>query len=186
MKPWKERAKWVFSSCFSTIHSTFRNVNAHGIRMFAGSTPYAWNKRPMSVRGADCEQRKFSISRLGQLLGWLQWESYLELTNIAASEIQMPHIDWLGAHWKRSILLFWLFALFLQIFRRPRIGGNRLLDMRTQPQKLTRRCEVTAILVLYGLPRLVNFICKYLIQILQLFDILWRAHHLCHIDIAGY
>ncbi|TVU49909.1 hypothetical protein EJB05_01251 [Eragrostis curvula] len=40
------------------------------------------------------------------------------------------------------------------VFRRPRIGGNRLLDMRTQPQKLTRRCEVTAILVLYGLPRL--------------------------------
>ncbi|PAN50423.1 hypothetical protein PAHAL_9G518900 [Panicum hallii] len=42
------------------------------------------------------------------------------------------------------------------IFRRPRIGGNRLLDMRTQPQKLTRRCEVTAILVLYGLPRLLT------------------------------
>jgi len=42
------------------------------------------------------------------------------------------------------------------ILRRPRIGGNRLLDMRTQPQKLTRRCEVTAILVLYGLPRLLT------------------------------
>uniref|UniRef100_A0A453IEW7 LIM zinc-binding domain-containing protein n=1 Tax=Aegilops tauschii subsp. strangulata TaxID=200361 RepID=A0A453IEW7_AEGTS len=42
------------------------------------------------------------------------------------------------------------------ILRRPRIGGHRLLDMRTQPQKLTRRCEVTAILVLYGLPRLLT------------------------------
>ncbi|XP_066395751.1 LIM domain-containing protein HDR3-like isoform X4 [Miscanthus floridulus] len=42
------------------------------------------------------------------------------------------------------------------ILRRPRIGGNRLLDMRTQPRKLTRRCEVTAILVLYGLPRLLT------------------------------
>ncbi|KAL2927321.1 Protein DA1-related 2 [Bienertia sinuspersici] len=39
------------------------------------------------------------------------------------------------------------------ILRRPRIGGHKLVGMRTQPQKLTRRCEVTAILVLYGLPR---------------------------------
>ncbi|XP_062216096.1 LIM domain-containing protein HDR3 [Phragmites australis] len=42
------------------------------------------------------------------------------------------------------------------IYRRPRIGDNRLLGMRTQHQKLTRRCEVTAILVLYGLPRLLT------------------------------
>ncbi|EAZ26385.1 hypothetical protein OsJ_10269 [Oryza sativa Japonica Group] len=42
------------------------------------------------------------------------------------------------------------------ILRRPRIGANRLLDMKTQPQKLTRRCEVTAILVLFGLPRLLT------------------------------
>ncbi|KAJ4813874.1 DA1 [Rhynchospora pubera] len=42
------------------------------------------------------------------------------------------------------------------IQRRPKIGGNRILDMRTHPQKLTRRCEVTAILVLYGLPRLLT------------------------------
>lgn len=42
---------------------------------------------------------------------------------------------------------------YVQILRRPRIGGNRLVGMRTQPQKLTRKCEVTAILVLYGLPR---------------------------------
>ena len=40
-----------------------------------------------------------------------------------------------------------------QILRRPKIGGHQFIGMRTQPQKLTRRCEVTAILVLYGLPR---------------------------------
>ncbi|GAV89962.1 DUF3633 domain-containing protein [Cephalotus follicularis] len=34
--------------------------------------------------------------------------------------------------------------------------GHRLVGMRTQPQKLTRKCEVTAILVLYGLPRLLT------------------------------
>ncbi|PRQ59304.1 putative transcription factor interactor and regulator LIM family [Rosa chinensis] len=42
------------------------------------------------------------------------------------------------------------------ILKRPRIGGHQLIGMRTQPQKLTRRCEVTAILVLYSLPRLLT------------------------------
>ncbi|KAG6531198.1 protein DA1-related 1-like [Zingiber officinale] len=43
------------------------------------------------------------------------------------------------------------------ILRRPRIGaGNRVMDMITEPYRLTRRCEVTAILILYGLPRLLT------------------------------
>ncbi|KAL5709402.1 Protein DA1-related 2 [Ranunculus cassubicifolius] len=42
------------------------------------------------------------------------------------------------------------------IFRRPRFGGNRLVGMRTHPQRLSRKCEVTAILVLFGLPRLLT------------------------------
>ncbi|XP_065872834.1 protein DA1-related 2 isoform X1 [Euphorbia lathyris] len=43
------------------------------------------------------------------------------------------------------------------IQRRPRIGSHRLVGIRSQPQKLTRKsCEVTAILVLYGLPRLLT------------------------------
>lgn len=41
------------------------------------------------------------------------------------------------------------------ILKRPRVGG-RLGGIKTQPQKLTRKCEVTAILVLYGLPRLLT------------------------------
>ncbi|KAK1269283.1 Protein DA1-related 1 [Acorus gramineus] len=41
-----------------------------------------------------------------------------------------------------------------QILKRPMIGaGNRIMDMITGPYRLTRRCEVTAILILYGLPR---------------------------------
>ncbi|KAJ8443185.1 hypothetical protein Cgig2_005736 [Carnegiea gigantea] len=44
----------------------------------------------------------------------------------------------------------------LEILRRPRIGGHQLVGMRTYPQKLIRRCDVTAILVLYGLPRLLT------------------------------
>ncbi|KAK9129967.1 hypothetical protein Sjap_010454 [Stephania japonica] len=42
------------------------------------------------------------------------------------------------------------------ILRRPRIGGGRIIDMITEPYRLTRRCEVTAILILYGLPRLLT------------------------------
>ncbi|KAF3433625.1 hypothetical protein FNV43_RR24728 [Rhamnella rubrinervis] len=42
------------------------------------------------------------------------------------------------------------------ILTRPRVRYSQLIGMRTQPQKLTRKCEVTAVLVLYGLPRLLT------------------------------
>ncbi|KAJ4754446.1 Protein DA1 [Rhynchospora pubera] len=43
------------------------------------------------------------------------------------------------------------------ILRKPRIGaGNRVMEPLTEPFRLTRRCEVTAILILYGLPRLLT------------------------------
>ncbi|KAJ3695556.1 hypothetical protein LUZ60_000933 [Juncus effusus] len=43
------------------------------------------------------------------------------------------------------------------ILRRPRFGaGNKIMEMRSEPYRLTRRCEVTAILILYGLPRLLT------------------------------
>ncbi|CAA2980718.1 DA1-related 2 isoform X1 [Olea europaea subsp. europaea] len=42
------------------------------------------------------------------------------------------------------------------IMKRPRFGGRGLVGMRTRIQKLTPRCAVTAILVLYGLPRLLT------------------------------
>ncbi|GER47918.1 hypothetical protein STAS_25063 [Striga asiatica] len=43
------------------------------------------------------------------------------------------------------------------ILRRPRTGGgNRATAMRTEPYRLIRHCEVTAILILYGLPRLLT------------------------------
>ncbi|KAL8476028.1 hypothetical protein ACS0TY_028628 [Phlomoides rotata] len=42
------------------------------------------------------------------------------------------------------------------ILRRPKIGGYRVLDMFTEPYRLVRKCEVTAILILYGLPRLLT------------------------------
>lgn len=42
------------------------------------------------------------------------------------------------------------------ITKRPRVGAGRLVDMLTEPYKLIRRCEVTAILILYSLPRLLT------------------------------
>lgn len=43
------------------------------------------------------------------------------------------------------------------VSKRPRVGaGYRMIDMVTEPYRLIRRCEVTAILILYGLPRLLT------------------------------
>lgn len=43
------------------------------------------------------------------------------------------------------------------ILKRPNIGaGYRIINMITEPYRLIRKCEVTAILVLYGLPRLLT------------------------------
>ncbi|KAG6434614.1 hypothetical protein SASPL_106252 [Salvia splendens] len=52
-----------------------------------------------------------------------------------------------------STLQTLILGMDLQVMRRPRTGGNRML---TEPYKLTRHCEVTAILILYGLPRLLT------------------------------
>lgn len=46
--------------------------------------------------------------------------------------------------------------IITMVSRRPRIGGYRILDLFTEPYRLVRRSEVTAILVLYGLPRLLT------------------------------
>ncbi|KAG1368543.1 hypothetical protein COCNU_14G010110 [Cocos nucifera] len=44
-----------------------------------------------------------------------------------------------------------------RILRRPIIGpGYRIIDIITGPYRLVRQCDVTAILVLYGLPRLLT------------------------------
>lgn len=43
------------------------------------------------------------------------------------------------------------------VLRRPKIGaGFRLIDIITEPYRLSRTCQVTAILILYGLPRLLT------------------------------
>ncbi|GMH13871.1 hypothetical protein Nepgr_015712 [Nepenthes gracilis] len=43
------------------------------------------------------------------------------------------------------------------VLQRPRMGaGNGTMDLITEPYKLTRYCDVTAILVLHGLPRLLT------------------------------
>ncbi|EPS58140.1 hypothetical protein M569_16676, partial [Genlisea aurea] len=42
------------------------------------------------------------------------------------------------------------------VSRRPKIGGYRILNMFTEPYMVLRHCEVTAILILYGLPRLLT------------------------------
>lgn len=58
------------------------------------------------------------------------------------------------------VIFLFVFNLLLvciyQITRRPKVGAGRIMDMFTEPYKLIRRCEVTAILILYSLPRLLT------------------------------
>ncbi|XLT86285.1 hypothetical protein HN873_008038, partial [Arachis hypogaea] len=42
--------------------------------------------------------------------------------------------------------------MYVPVHSWPRMGGHRFIGMGTQYQKLTRKCEVIPILVLYGLP----------------------------------
>ncbi|KAL3721460.1 hypothetical protein ACJRO7_033888 [Eucalyptus globulus] len=46
------------------------------------------------------------------------------------------------------------------IIKRPIIGPGFVFGMRTEPCRLVRKCEVTAILILYGLPRYVLYLAK--------------------------
>jgi len=42
----------------------------------------------------------------------------------------------------------------IQVSEEPRTGQNKqLIDMDTEPQGVVHECKVTAILILYGLPR---------------------------------
>lgn len=59
-------------------------------------------------------------------------------------------------HFFIFVLIFVIFLLKYKITKRPRVGAGRIMDMFTEPYKLVRRCEVTAILILYSLPRLLT------------------------------
>lgn len=63
----------------------------------------------------------------------------------------------LNIYYTYGVLVLQYYVLFIhriQISRRPKIGaGYRIIGMITEPYKLIRECEVTAILILYSLPR---------------------------------
>ncbi|KAI4384502.1 hypothetical protein MLD38_002650 [Melastoma candidum] len=53
----------------------------------------------------------------------------------------------------------WLYVVLrAQIVKRPKIGDHKVVGMKKQPQMLIWKCEVIAILVLYGLPRFCGLI----------------------------
>ncbi|KAK9105178.1 hypothetical protein Scep_022022 [Stephania cephalantha] len=64
---------------------------------------------------------------------------------------------WLPSHARdEGLMSFWRSRSVTSINKKPRVGGNILIGMKTQQQRLHRKCEVTAILVLYGIPRLLT------------------------------
>ncbi|KAL5565767.1 hypothetical protein UlMin_028931 [Ulmus minor] len=65
------------------------------------------------------------------------------------------------------------------ISRRPRFGaGNQAMDMKTKPYKLTRRYEMTAILILYGLPSMPKLHSNKSIQIMSNYICRSSIYHL--------
>ncbi|CAN7078491.1 unnamed protein product [Brassica oleracea var. botrytis] len=57
----------------------------------------------------------------------------------------------------RGICLSEAQTIITSVSKRPRMGPhNQLIDMVTDSQRVVRDCEVTAILILYGLPRLMT------------------------------
>ena len=57
----------------------------------------------------------------------------------------------------KTIWEFMTLIILVQVSKRPRMGPhNQLIDMVTDSQRVVRDCEVTAILILYGLPRYCN------------------------------
>lgn len=118
---------WLIHNCFcdSFSQDTIR-VNPRYV-CFTGISSHAWDKRFMLVRRTNSYKCKSFQTLLGNLLKFLILNS--------------------------NFIFLCFFFGSSQVLRRPRLGAHRLVGMRTQPQKLTRKCEVTAILVLYGLPR---------------------------------
>ncbi|RYR41291.1 hypothetical protein Ahy_A08g037704 [Arachis hypogaea] len=71
-------------------------------------------------------------------------------SKFVSSEEEFFESDMMTSHPHSSVL----FSFLVLVHRWPRMGGHRFIGMRIQHQKLTRKCEVTTILVLYSLPRL--------------------------------
>ena len=101
---------------------------------WAGTLSHAGNQRALPLRGAHhCKISCYFL--FGDTDGFLWLDDRISLV-------------------ERTINNLWYFAFKLYQFRRPRFGtGNGAMDMRAQQYRMTPHCDVTAILILYGLPR---------------------------------
>lgn len=101
------------------------------ILLLSGQPSLTWDQRALFVGRADCYHCRIFFLTL--LTFKLQSLSLIKDTSL-----------WIG-----NLLIY-----HYQVSRRPRVGAGYLfIDKITEPYRLIRRCEVTAILILYGLPR---------------------------------
>ena len=133
MKPWKERRLYVY-------HAQNPNFLFLPFVLLGVTILFSVDTRVTIIfqKQEDCAYQK------NRLLA--RWELF-----------QTP-IGLFFSSFKSCSTLLLLFCWVLngnifQILRRPRMAGNKIMEMITEPYRLTRRCEVTAILILYGLPR---------------------------------
>ncbi|KAF3592039.1 hypothetical protein DY000_02024182 [Brassica cretica] len=81
---------------------------------------------------------------------------WLCLQSLNKAEVE-EKIDYQYEVITRGICLSEAQTIITSVSKRPRMGPhNQLIDMVTDSQRVVRDCEVTAILILYGLPRLMT------------------------------
>jgi len=101
---------------------------------WAGTLSHAGNQRALPLRGAQHCKISCYLFGFGDIDGFLWLDDRISL--------------------QLTINNLWCIAFIYQFSRRPRFGtGNGAMDMRAQPYRMTPHCDVTAILILYGLPR---------------------------------
>lgn len=145
MRQWKEKRVWVIET-LEVVCSTF--VNFFFI--------IYWFMFTMVCRVIITFQKP-EVSAFLKSRQWARWEIFY-FTSLRCGLLCFLNGCMLVFFWLLSLLetmyQFFLKKIGNQILRRPKFGaGNRVMEMVTEPYRLTRRCEVTAILILYGLPR---------------------------------
>uniref|UniRef100_A0A0D3D8F8 Protein DA1-like domain-containing protein n=1 Tax=Brassica oleracea var. oleracea TaxID=109376 RepID=A0A0D3D8F8_BRAOL len=111
-----------------------------------------WEERYCPAYESDGTPKCFSCERLEPM-----GTNYVKLSDALNKAEVEEKIDYQYEVVTRGICLSEAQTIITSVSKRPGMGPhNQLIDMVTDSQRVVRDCEVTAILILYGLPRLMT------------------------------
>ncbi|CAN6909362.1 unnamed protein product [Brassica oleracea] len=111
-----------------------------------------WEERYCPAYESDGTPKCSSCERLEPM-----GTNYVKLSDALNKAEVEEKIDYQYEVITRGICLSEAQTIITSVSKRPRMGPhNQLIDMVTDSQRVVRDCEVTAILILYGLPRLMT------------------------------